>query len=462
MWLQLNQQTALKKTKTTDRSLALNTLSSSPVRPWARIIGGTNRIVHARPCTSPTSSLVPSSTMSRLLCISILSVLLASVVEPAISSSLQRYESIFSFGASFADTGNGNLVLAGSSITNPAAHPPYGQTFFGHPTGRRSDGRLIIDFVAQQLGLPFLPPSLSHNASFSQGANFAVMGSTALHVGFFRDIPAAHPILNTSSSVQLQWFESLKPSLCSPAQGNHPLPNLYTVWLIILYIHGDSKLAPRFAVCPLELGFFDKSLFFMGEFGTNDYRYYTFSGMTPSQVRSIVPDVVRAIVETTQGATTVVVPGVPPLGCFPPALELFSSADPADYEHRTGCLKEFNDLAAHHNSLLQETLQIVRTNHPNVVLVYADFFTPIIEMVESPRKFGFIQDVLRCCCGGGGRYNFNMSASCGMPAATVCNHPNMYLFWDEHFTEAAYHYVAKGWLDKLKMRNLLMGTTTYS
>uniref|UniRef100_A0ACD6ADU1 Uncharacterized protein n=1 Tax=Avena sativa TaxID=4498 RepID=A0ACD6ADU1_AVESA len=372
MWLQLNQQTALKKTKTTDRSLALNTLSSSPVRPWARIIGGTNRIVHARPCTSPTSSLVPSSTMSRLLCISILSVLLASVVEPAISSSLQRYESIFSFGASFADTGNGNLVLAGSSITNPAAHPPYGQTFFGHPTGRRSDGRLIIDFVAQQLGLPFLPPSLSHNASFSQGANFAVMGSTALHVGFFRDIPAAHPILNTSSSVQLQWFESLKPSLCSPAQ-----------------------------VCPLELGFFDKSLFFMGEFGTNDYRYYTFSGMTPSQVRSIVPDVVRAIVETTQpcecasehglikqGATTVVVPGVPPLGCFPPALELFSSADPADYEHRTGCLKEFNDLAAHHNSLLQETLQIVRTNHPNVVLVYADFFTPIIEMVESPRKFG--------------------------------------------------------------------------
>uniref|UniRef100_A0ACD5WW33 Uncharacterized protein n=1 Tax=Avena sativa TaxID=4498 RepID=A0ACD5WW33_AVESA len=344
MWLQLKQQTDLN-TRVHQRAHGHNWRNKQ--RPRARI--------------SPTSSLVPSSTMNDLLCIIILSVLLLAPV--AISSSLQRYESIFSFGASFADTGNGNVVLAGSSITNPAAHPPYGQTFFGHPTGRRCDGRLIIDFVAQQLGLPLLPPSLSHNASFNQGANFAIMGSTDLDVSFFRDIPApAAPILNTSSSVQLRWFESLKPSLCSPAQ-----------------------------VCPL--GFFDKSLFFMGEFGTNDYRYYTFSGMTPSQVRSIVPDVVRTIAEATQGlikqgATTVVVPGVPPLGCFPPALELFPSADPADYEHRTGCLKELNDLAVHHNSLLQETLQIVRTNNLNVMLVYADFFTPIIEMVESPRMFG--------------------------------------------------------------------------
>jgi hypothetical protein len=80
----------------------------------------------------------------KLLCI--LSVLLLASVEPSISS-LRRYDSIFSFGDSVSDTGNGIIILGESSAPNPAAHPPYGQTFFGHPTGRSTNGRLIIDFI---------------------------------------------------------------------------------------------------------------------------------------------------------------------------------------------------------------------------------------------------------------------------------------------------------------------------
>jgi phospholipase/lecithinase/hemolysin len=90
-----------------------------------------------------------------------------------------------------------------------------------------------------------------------------------------------------------------------------------------------------------------------------------------------------------QGARTLLVPGIPPLGCFPRNMELFPSADPAGYEPRTGCLKEFNELAMHHNSLLKETLENVRRDHPNAVVNYADFFTQIIRMVESPRTFGW-------------------------------------------------------------------------
>jgi phospholipase/lecithinase/hemolysin len=52
-------------------------------------------------------------------------------------------------------------------------------------------------------------------------------------------------------------------------------------------------------------------------------------------------------------------------------------------------LKEFNELAMHHNSLLKETLENVRRDHPNAVVNYADFFTQIIRMVESPRTFGW-------------------------------------------------------------------------
>ena len=84
--------------------------------------------------------------------------------------------------------------------------------------------------AAEKLDLPFVPPYLSHNGSFSEGVNFAVAGATALNASFFRDIPLVGSfVLNTSSSVQLGWFDSLKPSLCSPAQSNqlltHPIPN---------------------------------------------------------------------------------------------------------------------------------------------------------------------------------------------------------------------------------------------
>uniref|UniRef100_A0A453EGI6 GDSL esterase/lipase n=3 Tax=Aegilops tauschii subsp. strangulata TaxID=200361 RepID=A0A453EGI6_AEGTS len=61
--------------------------------------------------------------------------------------SARRYDSIFSFGDSFSDTGNNPVVFAASSVFDPVTRPPYGSTYFGRPTGRKSDGRLIIDFI---------------------------------------------------------------------------------------------------------------------------------------------------------------------------------------------------------------------------------------------------------------------------------------------------------------------------
>jgi len=86
-----------------------------------------------------------------------------------------------------------------------------------------------------------------------------------------------------------------------------------------------------------------------------------------------------------------VIPGVIPLGCAPPVLVTFADPDPAGYDPRTGCLKAINDLAAHHNALLQDALRELQAKqHPAgaVTVVYADFFGPVIEMVTSPAKFG--------------------------------------------------------------------------
>jgi hypothetical protein len=63
----------------------------------------------------------------------------------------QRYDSIFSFGDSFADTVNNPVVFAQNAVPDPVTLAPYGSIFFGRPTGRNSNGRLIIDFIGNIL-----------------------------------------------------------------------------------------------------------------------------------------------------------------------------------------------------------------------------------------------------------------------------------------------------------------------
>ena len=41
----------------------------------------------------------------------------------------------------------GNLVVDGIPDYLATARLPYGMTYFGYPTGRCSDGRLVVDFI---------------------------------------------------------------------------------------------------------------------------------------------------------------------------------------------------------------------------------------------------------------------------------------------------------------------------
>ncbi|CAK9138523.1 unnamed protein product [Ilex paraguariensis] len=82
---------------------------------------------------------------------------------------------IFNFGDSNSDTGG---LVAGLGFP---VNLPNGRTFFGRSTGRLSDGRLVIDFLCQSVNTSFLSPYLdSVGTTFSNGANFAVVGSSTL------------------------------------------------------------------------------------------------------------------------------------------------------------------------------------------------------------------------------------------------------------------------------------------
>ncbi|TKW12109.1 hypothetical protein SEVIR_5G015400v4 [Setaria viridis] len=375
-------------------------------------------------------TLSPPRAVSLLVLVAVLFTSTGAVT--AATATRRRYDAIFSLGDSYADTGNGPVVFGWHAIANPVMRPPYGSTFFGRPTGRNCDGRLAIDFLAESLGLPLVPPFLARNGSatsFRRGANFAVGGAPALDTTFFHrwDPPGGSVFpLNTSLDVQLQWFESLKPSLCATPKGCKEL--------------------------------FGRSLFFVGPFGANDY-LLSLAAKSVDEVRSFVPDVVGTISMAVErliihhGATTLVVPGVIPVGCAPPVLVTFADPDPAAYDPRTGCLKAINGIAARHNALLQEALRELRDKHrpAGVTIIYADFFGPVIDMVTSPAKFGFEGDVLTLCCGGPGRFNYNKQVFCGDRGAVKCRDPSARLFWDGvHLTEAAYRYIAAGWLNRIK------------
>ncbi|KAL6960319.1 hypothetical protein U1Q18_041819 [Sarracenia purpurea var. burkii] len=79
---------------------------------------------------------------------------------------------IYNFGDSNSDTGG----IAAAFFPMAA---PCGETFFHRPVGRASDGRLIIDFIAERLKLPYLSAYLdSIGTDFRHGANFATGGAT--------------------------------------------------------------------------------------------------------------------------------------------------------------------------------------------------------------------------------------------------------------------------------------------
>ncbi|GAU19153.1 hypothetical protein TSUD_79760 [Trifolium subterraneum] len=107
----------------------------------------------------------------------VISTVLTLVIVPSCSVSVTEakecsFPAIFNFGDSNSDTGG--LAAAFGQVP-----PPNGITFFNTPVGRYSDGRLIIDFLAQNFGLPYLSAYLdSVGSNFSNGANFATAGST--------------------------------------------------------------------------------------------------------------------------------------------------------------------------------------------------------------------------------------------------------------------------------------------
>ncbi|CAN6215031.1 unnamed protein product [Urochloa humidicola] len=370
------------------------------------------------------SALLAGVLLLLLQCLCFCSLLAAAV---AAAGASRRYEALFNFGDSLGDTGNICVnKSAADQLLLTVAQPPYGMTYFGHPTCRCSDGRLVIDFLAQGLGLPLLPPSKLHGADFRHGANLAIVGATALDFAFLKSIGLGYPVWNNGAmNVQIQWLRDLLPSFCGA--GAPP---------------GGARCRARLA----------RSLFVFGPFGGNDFNAMVFFGFSNDQFRNYTPMIVDTVASGVEqlielGAVDIIVPGALPVGCFAVYLTFLPSSNPSDYDEY-GCLKPLNELSIYQNTLLQRRLDVLRARHPSARIMYADYYAHVEALVRSPGRFGFARGAVPACCGaGGGKFNFELDKRCGMKGAAACRDPARYESWDGvHFTEAVNSLIADGWL----------------
>ncbi|KAL6568034.1 hypothetical protein OROHE_003718 [Orobanche hederae] len=329
------------------------------------------------------------------------------------------FKTVYAFGDSYTDTGNTHSNTGPSGFMF-VSDPPYGSTFFHRPTNRYSDGRLVIDFVARALSLPFLPPFLGKNADCRRGVNFAVAGSTAIAHSFFVKNNMTLNITPQSLQTQLGWFNKfLRGKGC----------------------HNEST-TPR--ECE---GVFGDALIWVGEIGANDYAYSIGSSVPTKTIQQLAINSVNGFLQALlkKGAKYIVVQGLPPTGCL--TLSLYIA--PSDDRDSLGCVGSANKQSCTHNAALRAKLNVLRKQFPKAIIVYADYYNAYVDVIKnSARKYGF-KEMYRACCGyGGGPYNFDYFNACGSPSSKSCRNPSQYINWDgAHLTEAMNEAMANAFVN---------------
>ncbi|KAF5741129.1 anther-specific proline-rich protein APG-like [Tripterygium wilfordii] len=324
------------------------------------------------------------------------------------------FKKVYAFGDSYTDTGNAKLLGGLKSFVTDLiskfaslADPNGGKNL---PGSRLCNGKLVIDFLCDSLGLPTPPAYKDTSANFSKGVNFAISGSTGLSGDFFAAHKIAHALMwkaiPETFKTQLDWF---------------------TKHLAEVECKGLSDVDCK--------GSMNNSLFWVGEMGGNDYSRTLGSSISIPWLTEMnighVFNLVKTLIE--RGAKYLVVQGLPPAGCCPLQLALSKFHD----RDGMGCASLANGLIKAHNKLLQKKLEILRKLFPHCVISYVDYSSAYKNVLSNHKQYNFQEPFKACCGAGGGPLNFDLHRLCGSVGTSTCKHPNQFINWDGvHLTEA--------------------------
>ncbi|PIA39318.1 hypothetical protein AQUCO_02600042v1 [Aquilegia coerulea] len=329
-----------------------------------------------------------------------------------------NYPAVFNFGDSNSDTGG---LVAG---TAEPLDPPNGQTYFHKPSGRFSDGRLIVDFLMDAMDLPFLNAYLESVGapSFQKGCNFAAAGSTIL--------PAtASSVSPFSFGVQVAQFLRFKAR--------------------VIDLLAKGRRLARYL--PQEEYF--KQGLYMFDIGQNDLAG-AFYSKSEEQVFAIIPYLLSEFEAGVkrlydQGARRFWIHNTSPLGCLPENIVVFGK-DPSKLDE-LGCVSSHNRAAKLFNLQLHALCTKLQNELSDANVIYTDIFTIKLNLISNYSKYGFEQPRMACCGFGGPPLNYDNRIPCGRTAslngttvtAKGCDDSTDYIIWDGiHYTESANQHVS--------------------
>ncbi|GJX45518.1 GDSL esterase/lipase-like protein [Tanacetum coccineum] len=326
---------------------------------------------------------------------------------------------IYNFGDSNSDTG-------GIAAAFYPPGPPSGQTFFKRPVGRASDGRLIIDFIAEKLGLPYLSAYLdSIKANFTHGANFATGGATIRRVNESWFLHNASPF---SLDIQVEHFNQFKDRTT--------------------YLYNQAKDESQRITLPRPDDF--KKAIYTIDIGQNDLAY-VFRTLGVEASRAEIPDIVNQFAASIQqlygkGARAFWIHNTGPIGCLPVTYAKILNP-PAGFLDEIGCVDGQNDIAIEFNERLKAKVSQLRSNLTGATLTYVDMYAAKYDLIANAIDLGFTKWFTICC----GYHDLNNDLYCGNQGkingsemfAGSCKDPTKVISWDGvHYSDAANKWIA--------------------
>ncbi|KAM0056886.1 putative triacylglycerol lipase [Helianthus debilis subsp. tardiflorus] len=309
-------------------------------------------------------------------------------------------QAVLAFGDSTMDPGNNNYIKA----LFKANFPPYGKDFMGgNPTGRFSNGKIVTDVFAKELGvkeyLPaYLDPSIQ-DKDLQTGVSFASAGSG--YDPLTTTITSAIPL-----PVQLDMFKQYMGKLIKK-NGKEVANKIISNSVFFISSSSNDFLLNYF--------------FFPTRRSQYDVRAY--NNMLVERAVGFVQDLHKL------GAKKIAVLSAAPIGCVPFERTM------AGGTHRM-CVEEYNKAAQLFNSMLKQQLQLLASSLHESRVAIVDFYNPFIKILENPQQYG-LEDIDRGSCGTG---FIEMAFTCNKFSPTTCSDASKYLFWDSiHPSEKGYN-----------------------
>ncbi|XP_056682341.1 GDSL esterase/lipase At5g08460 [Spinacia oleracea] len=329
-------------------------------------------------------------------------VLFYALIHARLASSAQQFTAMYVFGDSLVDNGNNNYLDAQAK----ANFLPYGIDFYLGPTGRFTNGKTIIDFLSELLGLPYLPAfanPLLTDRDIMYGVNYA---------------SAAGGILEESGQGLGERFSFSKQ----------------------VESFGITKRQLQNHMSETELQQYLSNAIAVVILGSNDYvnnylnpSYRSRSKFKPEQYADIVINQYTKQIQALhdQGLRRFLLAGVGPIGCTPS--QKTAARLPADK-----CVTFSNDVVQLFNTKLRTLVDQLNVTHPNAIFAFGDTFQALMDILTHPSTFG-LAELGKACCGVGRN---NAEKMC-LPLSIPCLNRDQYAFWDAfHPTQVVHRQLA--------------------